>query len=253
MLSISITSNPSNPTTIGSHGYAVVSLAFSVIENDTTLVNRYIKGTVSWGDTPTEYPFSNFAPDNGHSYIDGSNPGEVRFQYTHSYKEKGLYIIRIKAENFRVPNPDKVLSITEANIVSNVQTRPKTSKVIYGPILPRDAGYPNSEDWSLNSGQDLQILESSVKMLLLTAKGERLMQPRYGTNLKSMLFSPNSEDIEPQIKDDVSAAISSWEPRVKLLDMKIDRGEGNRFATVTCILQSALTDGTFTLTTNFSQ
>ena len=44
-------------------------------------------------------------------------------------------------------------------------------------------------------------VESNLKNLLLTKKGERLLQPNFGTNLHNLLFEPNDEELEQKIYD----------------------------------------------------
>ena len=44
-------------------------------------------------------------------------------------------------------------------------------------------------------------IESNIKNLLLTKKGERLMQPDFGCGLQELLFEPNDSDLESRIED----------------------------------------------------
>jgi phage baseplate assembly protein W len=73
---------------------------------------------------------------------------------------------------------------------------------------------------------------SNLKNLLLTSKGERYMQPDFGTDLKFILFENiNSEDeFIDKIKSEISSAISTWMPYVVIqrVDVNINMSEDGR-------------------------
>ena len=54
---------------------------------------------------------------------------------------------------------------------------------------------------------------SSLHILLSTTIGERVMQPRYGCNLKQFLFEPLNESVQFRMKKVVEDAILYFEPR----------------------------------------
>jgi phage baseplate assembly protein W len=60
-------------------------------------------------------------------------------------------------------------------------------------------------------------------MLLMTNRGERLMLPEYGTNLRQIIFQQNVAGIESMIQQEVVDAITAWEPRVILQSINVDR------------------------------
>ena len=59
--------------------------------------------------------------------------------------------------------------------------------------------------------------------LLLTDKGERYMQPQFGTNLKRFLFQPNTADLVSLIRTDITDAIKFWLPYINLGVVDINR------------------------------
>jgi phage baseplate assembly protein W len=67
---------------------------------------------------------------------------------------------------------------------------------------------------------DTQI-ESNIKNLLLTKKGERLMQPDFGCGLQELLFEPNDSDLETKIEDIINNAVSFWLPSVTVAAIDI--------------------------------
>ncbi len=57
-------------------------------------------------------------------------------------------------------------------------------------------------------------IKSNIKSLLLTQKGERLMQPTFGSDLKLYLFEPISSNLDSLIEDSIMEAINTWMPYV---------------------------------------
>ena len=61
---------------------------------------------------------------------------------------------------------------------------------------------------------------SNLKNLLLTRKGERIMQPNFGTNIYASLFEANTEGLVNNVKTSLRDDIEFWLPYI-ILD-KID-------------------------------
>lgn len=57
---------------------------------------------------------------------------------------------------------------------------------------------------------------SNLKLLLLTRKGERLMQPLFGTQIVDTLFENISEDLNDVLKDMLTEDINFWLPYIVL-------------------------------------
>ncbi|WMX14621.1 MULTISPECIES: GPW/gp25 family protein [unclassified Aureispira] len=71
------------------------------------------------------------------------------------------------------------------------------------------------------SHNDRDIAES-IYILLSTTPGERVMNPGYGCNLQSMVFSSVTTSTKTRIEDLISTAILFYEPRVNLVAIEID-------------------------------
>jgi phage baseplate assembly protein W len=72
---------------------------------------------------------------------------------------------------------------------------------------------------SMLAGED--DIESSIKMILLTAKGERVMRPEFGSSLNDHMFSPNSKSTHALVAHEIRNALEMWEPRVELNDILV--------------------------------
>lgn len=63
-------------------------------------------------------------------------------------------------------------------------------------------------------------IEQSLRILLSTRIGERIMEPGYGCNLEDLLFSPLDLTLKTFVRDQIETAILYHEPRIDPL--KID-------------------------------
>ena len=76
-----------------------------------------------------------------------------------------------------------------------------------------------------NQGQTVEMLssfddvESSLRILIGTATGERVMQPDLGCNMEELVFEPLDATMKTYMKDKVFTAILYHEPRIDLLDV----------------------------------
>lgn len=57
-------------------------------------------------------------------------------------------------------------------------------------------------------------VEKSVRMILGTAKGERVMRPEFGCEIHDLVFSSLSPTTLNRIEDSVRTALVRWEPRI---------------------------------------
>ena len=65
-------------------------------------------------------------------------------------------------------------------------------------------------------------IKSNIRLFLLTQRGERLMQPNLGLNLRKFLFENITENTAVEIENDIVQAFSYWMPFVQIQDIKID-------------------------------
>ena len=65
----------------------------------------------------------------------------------------------------------------------------------------------------------------NIKNLLLTAKGERVMQPDFGSDLRALLFEQADENIEERIEETILESISTWLPYISVEKIDIIEDE----------------------------
>jgi len=83
------------------------------------------------------------------------------------------------------------------------------------PILP-DAtgtlGYVSSEE----------NVEQSLRILLLTELGQRVMRPDFGSKAARLVFAPGSIQHLGQLETTVREAIRDWEPRIEVEEVRAE-------------------------------
>ncbi len=78
------------------------------------------------------------------------------------------------------------------------------------------------DDGNLSKATDVDAIYRSIKLILGTAKGERLMRPDFGSELYSFLFKPLSAVNRSRMATTVKEALMAWEPRIRVLDIKVE-------------------------------
>jgi len=79
-------------------------------------------------------------------------------------------------------------------------------------------------------GQTETTLEQAgynIKNLLLTSKGERVMQPEFGSDLRDLLFEQYTEDLTDRIKEAIEEAMSTWLPYIVISSVDVTEDETN--------------------------
>jgi uncharacterized protein len=68
-------------------------------------------------------------------------------------------------------------------------------------------------------------VEESLRIILGTAHGERVMRPEFGCNLRALAFAPANDATANLAKHYVEEGIARWEPRVEVVDVKVTPGD----------------------------
>ena len=81
------------------------------------------------------------------------------------------------------------------------------------------------EGWFASTNTTIDAVKNNIKMLLNTNRGERLMQPNLGLNLRRFLFEQFTDDIRIGIENDIVDSFNFWLPFVEIIDLNINMGE----------------------------
>jgi len=76
---------------------------------------------------------------------------------------------------------------------------------------------------AMASGQE--DIEQSIRIILETAPGERVMRPEFGCGIHNLVFAPNSPTTAGLVAYHVQEALGRWEPRIEVeaVDVRPDR------------------------------
>lgn len=74
----------------------------------------------------------------------------------------------------------------------------------------------------------LEQLKSNIKNLLLTKKGERLMNNDFGAGLETVLFEPITNEFEEKVQDIINLAVERYLPNVSIDEINIDMSDENK-------------------------
>jgi phage baseplate assembly protein W len=64
-------------------------------------------------------------------------------------------------------------------------------------------------------------IEQSIRVILGTQYGQRVMRPRFGCNLGSLAFAPNNGSTANLARYYVAEGLATWEPRIDVLDVSV--------------------------------
>jgi len=102
-------------------------------------------------------------------------------------------------------------------MVVNLLTQRQKKISIYSDFKKNLEVSPLSLDLTLNKDED--AVKESIINLLLTDRGERLMQPALGGNLRAMLFENITPGVMVMIEDQVRTTLDLYEPRAEIIDV----------------------------------
>ena len=65
-------------------------------------------------------------------------------------------------------------------------------------------------------------VRQSIWIILSTALGERQMRPEFGCGIHELLFEPNTARLHGLVQVKVREALTRWEPRIDVLDVRVE-------------------------------
>ncbi len=73
-------------------------------------------------------------------------------------------------------------------------------------------------------------IRQSIRIILGTNHGERVMRPEFGAGLAEFVFEPVNATTVNLLKTRVQESLIAWEPRIDVLDVSVtpDSGENNK-------------------------
>lgn len=72
-----------------------------------------------------------------------------------------------------------------------------------------------------------RLVKNDLLQLLLTAPGERVMRPGFGSGIRPFLFQQMTTEALDELRDNIINTIVQYEPRVNVSDVVLDTDEDN--------------------------
>ena len=93
-----------------------------------------------------------------------------------------------------------------------------------GRLFGRGTAFPPyiDEGGRISWSAGAQNIRESIRVILLTEPGERLMLPDFGAGLKRFLFQPNTVTTHRLIEEVILQALDQWEPRIEVDSVEVE-------------------------------
>lgn len=85
------------------------------------------------------------------------------------------------------------------------------------PVEPGDTG-------ALAYAEGPEKVAQSIRIILETEPGERIMRPSFGCGLRRYLMRPNTSATRALIRHDVELGLANFEPRIRVNSVSVDPG-----------------------------
>ena len=86
----------------------------------------------------------------------------------------------------------------------------------------------NPNDGAYGVHKDLQsVARQSLKMLILTSPGERIMAPDFGIGMRRFLFEQNIPGFGAELKSKVATQVTKYIPYIRLADVQVINSKDN--------------------------
>jgi phage baseplate assembly protein W len=99
----------------------------------------------------------------------------------------------------------------------------------YPDFLGRGWKFPVSvEDGKIASSEGEDSIKESIRIILSTAKGERVMRPDFGCDINELVFEPVKTSTATLIDFHIREALLIWEPRIDVLNVNVSPDENDK-------------------------
>lgn len=94
-----------------------------------------------------------------------------------------------------------------------------------GILLPVQQGAAGYFNQSFNV---IDQIKSNLMMLFNTKKGERRMNPNFGSDLWNLLFEFNDDDLNQIVQSTINRDVATWMPYVNIQQVSVTNGTAER-------------------------
>ena len=106
-----------------------------------------------------------------------------------------------------------------------------------GQIFGRGVAFPPHLDQTgqLAFSSAADNVRESIRLILLTEPGERVMLPDFGSKLPGFIFQPNTVTTRRLIEDEIGRALQQWEQRIQIAAVDVETDPSDPQAAIATI------------------
>lgn len=115
---------------------------------------------------------------------------------------------------------------TTSTVYGRLPSKPTLHEIKKKSLKNLGLNFPigESEGAYLRKSSGLDLIKKNLRQLLLTERGERVMLPLFGTNLKKYLMEPLDETLLNQIKTEILESVNRYAKNVDVLKLQVFPG-----------------------------
>ena len=96
---------------------------------------------------------------------------------------------------------------------------PVVKEIYFSDLDTQFTQNPISDD--VVSIKNFESIKRSVRNIISTNKGERPLNPDFGSNVRALLFEPDSDRLRIALQDEIETQLLNFEPRIDILTVAV--------------------------------
>jgi len=96
---------------------------------------------------------------------------------------------------------------------------PVVKEIYFSDLDTQFTQNPISDD--VVSIKNFESIKRSVRNIISTNKGERPLNPDFGSNVRALLFEPDSDLLRIALQDEIETQLLNFEPRIDILTVAV--------------------------------
>ena len=90
----------------------------------------------------------------------------------------------------------------------------------------------------IKTSQFEEDIREAIRIIIMTRKGERMMQPEFGCGLQDYLFAGMDYDTTTQMRLEIQRALINWEPRITDVEVRVETSDGHLMIHVAYVVRA---------------
>jgi len=90
----------------------------------------------------------------------------------------------------------------------------------------------------IKTSQYEEDISEAIRIIIMTRKGERMMQPDFGCGLQDYLFEGMDYDTTSQMRLEIQRALLNWEPRITDVEIQVETENGRLMIHVSYVVRA---------------